>query len=129
MSGSRTNHQLHWFQRYPHVFPRKPCNVLMSIIFRVGVRPIRVGAWTSLKPPCRFEPGGTVIAAVNVIILVWCGELHVIVVIKGIPYNHIIIVYDAWILSIQQDLHCIYEAHFKVWCILFIIPIFDNFCI
>lgn len=89
MSGSRTNFQLYWFQRYPGVFPAVPWNVLRwSSFLRIGVLPIRVGVGTVVHPPCRSSVNSTVPVA-PVIILVHCRELHDIADSQTIHCKHI----------------------------------------
>lgn len=88
MSGPRTNHQLHWFQRYVRIFKMEPWNVFRISYLRVGVLSIRVSMKTPVEPSYRSETGDTVEVR-SVIILVRCRELHVVADSQTIPYNHI----------------------------------------
>lgn len=90
MSSSRTNHQLHRFQRYPRVFPVIPYYIFRNICYlRVNILSIMVDFKTYIEPSSRSPVGGTVSATPPVIILIPCTKRHVIVKIQAISYNHI----------------------------------------
>lgn len=89
ISYSRTNHHVKRFQRYPRAFPVIPYNVSITSFLRVGVISIRVGVVTAAKPTYRSVKGGTVKAG-PVIVLVRCGEPHVVAGSQAITYNYIV---------------------------------------